>query len=308
MAYRLQAQESANDAVIRIAREQMTRAMAEIDDAELDRHVTVHQVRKRCKKIRGLLRMVRPALGATYERENACFRDAAGTLSFVRDAQTLIDTLDDLVSHYAAAFDPAFAASIRTRLVNRRNAVADSEDDLTGRLQALRQVLQDAHERSREWQLDEKGFKAIAAGVNKTYRRGRKAMAQAYDDPTAASLHEWRKRSKYFWYQQRLLRPLWPAVFEARCKTASKLADLLGDEHDLAVLAETLRRESDDFPAGPGMDALLGLIQQRRDALQQQARPLGERLFADKPKALMARLERYWRAWRLEKPPRRKQH
>lgn len=302
MAYRLKRHESVNDAVIRIAREQMNRAMAEIDDDSLDRHETVHQVRKRCKKVRGLLRMVRPALGATYKHENVCFRDAARQLSHLRDAQTLIETLDDLTSHFGADLDPEFAAEVRSRLVSRRSELADNEIHLDDRLQSVRQIFRQAHERSKGWKLEEKGFAAIAGGVHKTYRSGRKAMAEAFDAPTAESFHEWRKHAKYFWYQQRLLRPLRPAVFKARCDTGSALADLLGDEHDLAVLAETLVQEPEVLGTSDTVNALLGLIHQRRLALQQQARPPGERLFAEKPKALMARLERYYRAWQHQHP------
>jgi len=303
MSYRLQAGESVHDGVIRVAREQISRGIAEIDDAALDRHETVHQVRKRCKKVRGLLRLVRPALGATYKRENACFRDTARQLSHVRDAQTLIETLDDLTAHFGPALDPDFARQIRDRLVSRRSEVADNETHLDGRLRTVRRVLEEAHKRSDGWELNEDGFAAIAGGVRKTYRRGRKAMARAYDDPTAASFHEWRKRTKYFWYQQRLLRPLWPAVFKARCKTASKLGDLLGDEHDLAVLGQTLVQEGEYFGADSTVEVLLGLIERRRLALQQQARPLGERLFAEKPDVLIARLETYWSAWQREQEP-----
>jgi CHAD domain-containing protein len=304
MAYRLKAGEPVGDAITRIAREQIRRAIAEIDDAGLDRHATIHQVRKRCKKVRGLLRMVRPALGTTYEHENACFRDAAGQLSRVRDAQTLIETLDGLASHFASALDPDFAAQVREQMVTRRREMADHESDLDDRLRSVRRVLAEADERSAAWELDETGFAAIAGGVGKTYRRGRKAMAEAYDASTTEAFHEWRKRTKYFWYQQRLLRPLWPAVMKARCATASALGDLLGDDHDLAVLAETLVQEPERFGTGNTVEGLLGLVHRRRLTLQQQARPLGERLFAEKPDALVARLERYWCAWQRERQER----
>ena len=78
MAYRIRTKDDdVEQAVRRIACEQIDRALAEIDDDGLDFARKVHQVRKRCKKLRGLVRLVRPALDA-YGRENAAFRDAAG--------------------------------------------------------------------------------------------------------------------------------------------------------------------------------------------------------------------------------------
>ena len=51
MAYRLEADESVDSGVRRIAMEQVEKAIREIDDAELGSHETVHQVRKRCKRL-----------------------------------------------------------------------------------------------------------------------------------------------------------------------------------------------------------------------------------------------------------------
>ena len=76
----------------RIAGEQIGKALAEIDDDKLDRQAAVHQARKRCKKIRGLIRLVRSGF-ADYAVENAIFRDAARTLSFMRDTEAALETL-----------------------------------------------------------------------------------------------------------------------------------------------------------------------------------------------------------------------
>lgn len=292
--------ESVNDALIRIAREQLHKALAEIDDSDLDDHETVHQVRKRCKKLRGLLRAVRPALGEAYQQENACFRDAARRLSVVRDAQSLVDTLDNLTACYEDSLAPDFAATLRVRLVRRRDKVAEGEMDLPAQLAQVRAVLRQAHERAGTWRLDDEGFAAFAGGLRKTYRRGRKAMINACRDPDAARFHEWRKRTKYFRFQQRLLRPLWPGVVKQQAATASELGDLLGQDHDLAVLQDTLITECASASASREIQVLLGLAEQRQLILRRQARVLGHRLFAEKADALVARFRGYWSAWEAE--------
>ena len=43
---------------------------------------------------------------------------------------------------------------------------------------------------------------------------------------------------KDLWYQQQLLEESWPGVMKAQAKQAKKLSKLLGDDHDLTVLAE----------------------------------------------------------------------
>jgi hypothetical protein len=49
MSYRFEDGESAGEGLRRIAREQVEKALGETLDEDLDRHATVHQVRKRCK-------------------------------------------------------------------------------------------------------------------------------------------------------------------------------------------------------------------------------------------------------------------
>ena len=63
MPFRLKPKETLEDGLKRIAREQVDRAIAEIDDESLPRDEAIQQVRKRCKKIRGAVRLVRPVFG-----------------------------------------------------------------------------------------------------------------------------------------------------------------------------------------------------------------------------------------------------
>lgn len=301
MAYRFQTHESVDDSLIRIAREQIGKALDEIDDGDLDRHETVHQVRKRCKKLRALLRIFRPALGSTYKIENRCFRDAARTLSYVRDCQSLVDTVGALCAHFSDELDAGFGHDIRTRLVERRRRVAGRETDLDRQLSQFRETMRQADDRAGRWTLRADGFAAVSGGLAKTYARGRRARNKASAAPSAARFHEWRKRTKYHGFHLRLLRPVWPAQMAAVAEAAGDLSDLLGNEHDLAVLQEALEHAPRDFGDVTELEVMLALIDRRRLALQQQAGPLGRRVFAETPDALVARVEAYWRAWSSER-------
>jgi hypothetical protein len=109
------------------------------------------------------------------------------------------------------------------------------------------------------------------------------------------SLHEWRKRVKDLWYDHTLLRQLWPPVLTAVGDQAHELSDLLGDDHDLAMLAAWVREH---VPAtGP---EFFETVERRREELQGQAFALGALLYADKPSAFVGRLERLWDAQKTE--------
>ncbi|WP_208430630.1 CHAD domain-containing protein [Methyloligella halotolerans] len=276
-----------------MAKSQVDKAIAEIDDSDLGLNDTIHQVRKRCKKLRGLIRLVRPGFD-DYAKENAAFREAAGSLSVLRDSEAMLETHDALMDFYADRTDAPVYASVRNRLVERQEEAAENHG-LEERLAVLRDRLSDAKPRIEKWEIEGNGFAAAADGLRKTYKRGRDAMAEAAERPAPNSMHEWRKRVKYHRYHAQLLSDIWPAAMETHVAAAKSLGDVLGDHHDLAVLQEALPSlfggETDE------MKAYLGLAQGRQALLASQALHCGQRVFAEKPSALTRRWRHYWDAW-----------
>ena len=116
MAYRFFADEPIQAAVKRVASEQIAMAIRDFESEQMDRHEAVHRFRKRCKKMRGLLRLVRPHLSAVYQAENYFYRDLSRKLSFVRDAQALVECVDRLRSRFPDEWQSANIDSAREPL------------------------------------------------------------------------------------------------------------------------------------------------------------------------------------------------
>ncbi len=81
---------------------------------------------------------------------------------------------------------------------------------------------------------------------------------------------------------------------------ASTVADVLGNEHDLAVLSQTLAAEPKKFGRVKEVQAIQALSETRRHELRAEARLLGRRLYADKPQQFIRRFGAYWKAWQKE--------
>jgi CHAD domain-containing protein len=277
------------------ARAQLDRALAELRAAEGDRHAAIHEARKSCKRLRGLLRLVRPGLGnKVFRRENAALRDAARRLSALRDADALLETYDRLDERFAAEIDRRRMVPVRRALAARHAALG--EDDLETPVTRFCADLAAVRARVPSWPLAD-DFGVLARGLKRTYRRGRKAMRAAYDAPSSERFHEWRKRVKYHRYDLELLVELWPRQIDGRRKEVKALGGMLGEEHDLAVLEATLAAEHETF--GAVSAPLVGdLARRRREELRTALRPLGQRLFAERPKAFARRFEAYWQAAR----------
>jgi hypothetical protein len=196
------------DGIRKIAAELIEDAAACIDAKGGDIHQKVHGARKACKKLRGLIRIVRPILPG-YASENAAFREAGRKLSFLRDGGVLIETYDGLLESYADQIDRSKFAPIRRRLTLLHKALTES-DDVGHALEQFRQVIVAAGKRAHRWQISADGFDALEPGIGKSYKSARRAMAKASEKPTAEAIHEWRKRVKDHWYRARLLYPIWP--------------------------------------------------------------------------------------------------
>ncbi len=286
--------ESVQAAIRRIADEQLGRGLDEIADPDLGRHKTVHQVRKRCKKLRGLIRLVRPAFEQRYQRENAALRDAAGLLSDIRDAATSISTYDDLMDRFGDQVKRSAFGPLRARMTRRLNDIPEQRID--DRLQRVAEAFETVRGRLDRWTLDEDGFAAIAGGLSKTRSRATKRLAEARQTPSAEALHELRKRVKYHWYHMRLLRDLWPAVQRAWAKELDRLSDLLGDDHDHAVFAGQIDSFAGEGVCATDRGVLHGLIEQRRQQLQARAFRSAALLFAESNQAFIGRMNAYWDA------------
>ena len=278
----------------RIAREEIAAALAEIDDKTLDHVTTVHQLRKRCKKLRGLIRLVRPGF-QPYAEENAAFRDLARDLSALRDAGAMIETVTALEERFGEVIGAAFFARVREALAA---AHPPAEDKLVrARLKAARKAFAGALERVETWEVDGKPHKVLSKGVALTYARATKARTAALKDRTPEAFHEYRKRVKYHWYQLRLLKRIWPKVIRARTLEARRLADELGDHHDFAIFRMQV------LPGFEGTDdslceALGGLIEAEEARLGPACLKHGRRLFAEDAESFGERVAAYWDAWR----------
>ncbi|WP_156841862.1 CHAD domain-containing protein [Novosphingobium aquimarinum] len=294
MAYRLKRKDkSVEDALRRIACEQIDRGLRAIAEAETA--VAVHDVRKRCKKLRGLARMVRPAF-SDFATENAAFRDIAGRISQARDAKVMQDTYDALMEHFAAQVDRSALGSIRRRFT--LDLKATRQDGLGDALGEVESELRAARERAAEWTLDAGSWDALRKGFAKTYAKARKAAAKARESGSSEDFHDLRKRIKYHWYHTRLLSDVWPELMAVREASAKTLADELGNHHDLAVFEAYLAADPERYGAPRDVETAIGLARGRRARIEAEAWPLCDRLLAQEPKALTAQIGALWHIWK----------
>ena len=257
----------------RIAREQIETAIRNLGDESLPEAAKIHGWRARCKKMRGLLRLAGPVMGAGFPAEDRRFRDAGRRLGALRDAQVLTDTLSLLgVDEQPAVAPPA---AIDARLTGRVS------DDMHEALAAV-----DA------WQLNVGGFHDLVPGLAGTYAAGRRAWRRAAGEPTDRRFHKLRKWAKYLWYQTRILERMNKSELRRRRTRLRIVHESLGQAHDLAVLRERL---------APGADSngdLSARADERREKLYALALRRVEQVYADPVGRYVADMTAWWADWR----------
>lgn len=287
MAFRFGLDEPLEQGVRRIGAQQIERALAELGGVH-QRATAVHDTRKALKRIRALLRLVRPALGeADFRRENERYRVIGELLSGTRDAEVLQETLAKLLARAGNAE--------RKSITVMADAFARRLHDATASQEHVSQAIAELEKGGvamRALKVGEGRFEPVFAGMEAVYRAGRKAMDEAYAEPGDEAFHEWRKSVQRHWRHMALLSRAWPEAMHARMVLAKELSDVLGYDHDLTVLMA--RAEG----VGTARDRahLLRAARAAQEELRAGAALLGERLFAIKPGQLRRSLAVYWRS------------
>src|SRR5215471_7522066 len=294
MGFRLRKNESASAGVRRVARELIDGAIERIGDRKADFEETVHEVRKELKKLRAILRLVRGELGdEAFDRENTAVRDLGRRLSRARDATVRIGVLGRLREAFPEDFPPRGTGPLSRRLVARRQAALALLR--RGReLGAIATELRVLRRRVRTWPLSKGDYGVLEPGLGRIYGQGKKRLAEAYAAATDEAFHEWRKRAKDLRYHVELLEPVWPEVLKDVEKSLHELTDLLGDDHDLGDLRRVLTSSPRLTRGALGVGRLVELIDRRRSRLRADARPLGARIYGEKPRAFSERIGTYW--------------
>ncbi len=293
MPFRFKLTEPFEEGCRRIAREQIERAQCQLK-APGDPVAAVHETRKSLKRLRALLRLVRPALGEqTYREENAQLRSIGGSLSGTRDRHVMLETILKLEAASSLA-RKGLGQAVREAL-HLTNGAQDPSVD-TAAMKQAQSRLTESKKRLAKLQLSGHGFEIVGPGLEASYRKARRAFHGAYTERTDEAFHEWRKGTQQHWRHMALLTQAWPGCLSARVTEARALSQILGDDHDLALLVAFARAQTADQIKSEQVTAIEKLARQRQAVLRDLAQPKGLRLFAEGPKSLHRRIAAYWDA------------
>lgn len=299
MAYRIRPKADFTDTFLSVASEQLNGAITVLEEQPDGIDEAIHAFRKNIKRLRSLYRLVARQVPDFQKRENARLREAAKSLSQVRDAAAILGTGRYLQQQARTAEESEALAHIVTVLEARRDWLAAAESGLEEKLRSAVETLKEAigaldgisFDRSHR-----KNARMLAGSWRRTAQRAKAALAACHDEAAAEDFHELRKRTYDYRLYHTLLRDVWPGAMKAKRDAAKDLVEQLGHINDLSVLSALVEAEPQLFSSNDDLARLLDAIIFRQQEDRRAALAKAGTVFADDPDGEAARIELLWMA------------
>jgi len=259
-----------------------------------DRHTGVHSARKCFKRLRSLLLLARPGMPEpVFANLTARVARIGKGLAAARDAQALLDAVDKLEENTESDLGDAPMQSVRGWLHKRRHAAEQNLEQATA--SEAMQMLLELRPGFAGLAVYPDDFIPLAEGLERCYAATRKHFkAVVFDSDDAEEVHEWRKGLQHHWRQMQMLTPCWPSELSARAEAARALSQLLGEDHDIAMLMHLVSTPTMTFGSLEDTAAFMKRCRKRHKALRKEAKVKGKRLFVEKPGPFADRIHAYW--------------
>lgn len=252
----------------RILRQQTLLAHEQLQKVTVTQVEGIHGARKCFKRLRACYRLLNPADKVTFRQGNRFFRDLSASLSPLRDSQVMRSALQSLSGGELVTADCPLFSELEALLALRELEAAERATLQAGQVadRLKRFIRQQGLAESIPF---DDGM--LLLGIGKTYATARRGWKQAVCSGGDDDFHYWRKHTKYYCYQIRLLAPLCPLP-AGQLASLEELCTLLGDYHDLAVLKNRwVMGRPGDLPL---LDAIVG----RQAGLAKRGEPLARKL------------------------------
>lgn len=254
----------------------------------------VHAVRVNMKKSRAALRLIRSFLGDdVYRRENASFRDTSRLLAELRESRVHLKTLEKLNRRYQKLVRAQLMKDTRKVLASHRGKVVATDMHTADVWEEVIDRLWKAKFRINFIKMDAVSPADFCAGFQKNFMRALDFHLASLRDPGMHNIHEFRKFSKYLWYQLPFFEHLAPDYVALMEKDLKELTDRLGNEHDLRVLEDFLLENRAKLGKKRRMDQLIRVIRKEQNRQLKKCWPLSREVYHQRPTILEIVQDRY---------------
>jgi hypothetical protein len=197
-------------------------------------------------------------------------------------------------------------ARVRRQLSDHKEAVARATAR-EGSWKEVARALRTLRAAAKRWSPAHNRFGALAPGLRKTHKRGRKAMTRALQCHRATDFHDWRKQIKALWYELRVIEESGPRIH--RDAGALNHAETwLGDDHNVVVLCAHLSSNQSSWRDSPEFRRLRRVGDRYQQELRRKAIAATKAIYGVPTSVYVRRVKSAWRHWERQSRSVRSMH
>ncbi len=241
----------------------------------------IHDIRVMMKKLRAVIRLVRPLLDeAVYNREYLSGRETGRILSSWRETTVLRKTVRALRKDNPGLFLKLWDNEQIQSLLRKQYSSWEEAGLQTRAISEVRDQLTRTKHRLRFISLNEPDYRMLLEELDRSYTAAAGAYLKCRNNPRPNLLHEFRKKSKTFLYQLAYFRHLNPSAMKSLEKKLDTMTQNLGRCNDLAQIMAMTGYRYGSAGNNDVADELAIVIRDRQDGYLMKVWPIAYRLFA----------------------------
>jgi CHAD domain-containing protein len=302
MAFQLGRREHVVEGIRRVVIEELRAARKNLNESSPSNEAKIHAARKSIKKVRAILAAIDAAGGRGTTRSGKRLRDVNRVLSPLRDLDAMSKTLAKLREIYPTMFSEHVFGRIRRNLLTQRQRALESTR-ARGLWKLVKRELQRLPREVPTWRTPTRGFRLLAKGIRVAQRDGRRLLECARVSERATDFHAWRKQVKKLWYLLRLLEWAGPGV-RRDVKALGRAEEYLGVAHDIGTLSTELSMDPDLFASDTDRWRFRRALDDVRVGLHVKAISSTKRIFRQKSRRYVQKVESVWRDGRSQAAPK----
>ncbi len=297
MTYLLRPEDGLIASARTVLTQQLLMAADALENPVKGRDDAVHRARRKLKRARAIYRLIAAAAPDLRKQENIRLRDIGRSLAGLRDASALVEAIDYLQAWTQDAQEQQALTMALQHLNTQRQQMMPHEPLWSDQMRLAAAACREAADILERTDIPPRAAKSgriLQKAWQKLLLQAHQAILACQAGNDAESFHDLRKIAQTYAMYLTLLRDLWPSAFLLKRQGAKQLAEQLGHENDLAMLAATLDRQSERFESAETLSHLLDMIIRRQQVLRADALAAAEALFADGPELEPAIVMALW--------------
>ena len=240
----------------------------------------VHDIRVLMKKARATVRLLNSQVeDELFVKEYAAYRDIGRMMASNRETSVLRRTLKLLKKENKALFLRLSDNDEVQKLLKKPELLPGAEEAEKLKVEQINDMLNKAISRLRFYILDNLNPQQLLKELEKTYIITADNYLKCRINQKPTAIHEFRKRSKDFFYQLYFFRPLNPITIKDLEKKLDNLTQNLGKYNDLTQIVRLLEYKPDNPGNSSEINELMVVIRNKQDEYLSKIWPLGYKIF-----------------------------